>query len=130
VTAPVAAVLDHTTATALRDPRSPFLKAGEQLYDEASKGFGALYVPALCLTAADVCHLGLFASIDSRRFIQVEPFDAAVALTASGFQYAGYSWAAIHAARPSTSFPTGCCLLTLTPELYVETGVQAFHPDR
>ncbi|WP_329625931.1 hypothetical protein OG357_38505 (plasmid) [Streptomyces sp. NBC_01255] len=132
-TAPIAVVLDHTTATALHDPHNPFHKAMEQLYDEASKGFGALYVPALCLTAADACHPGLLASINSRRFIQIEAFDTAVALTTTGIQYAGYSWAAIHAihaARPSADFPTGRCLLTLTPELYEGTGVHAFHPDR
>ncbi|MFB7031550.1 MULTISPECIES: hypothetical protein [unclassified Streptomyces] len=131
--APIAVVLDHTTATALHDPRNPFHTAMEQLYDEASKGFGALYVPALCLTAADACHPGLFASLSSRRFIQIEPFDTAVALTATGIQYAGYSWAAIHAihaARASTGFPAGRCLLTLTPELYAGIGVQAVHPDR
>ncbi|MGW9436086.1 hypothetical protein [Streptomyces sp. NPDC055607] len=105
----------------------------EQLYDEASKGFAALYVPALCLTAADAYHPGLFTSINSRRFIQIEPFDTAAALIAVGIQYAGYSWAAIHAihaARASTGFPTGRWLLTLTPELYVGSGVQAFHPGR
>ncbi|MFD9240661.1 hypothetical protein ACFV0D_01735 [Streptomyces sp. NPDC059556] len=132
-TASIAAVLDHTTVTALHDPQNPFHKVMEQFYDEASKGFGALCVPALCLTAADACRPGLFASINSRRFIQIEAFDTAVALTASGIQCAGYSWAAIHAihaARPSTEFPSGRCLLTLTPELYAGTGVRAAHPDR
>ncbi|WP_435192311.1 hypothetical protein [Streptomyces sp. bgisy126] len=128
--APIAVVLDHTTATALHDPRSPFHTAMEQLYDEASKGFGALYVPALCLTAADACHPGLLASINSRRFIQIEAFDTAVALTA-GIPHAGYSWAAIHAiyaASPSAAFPNGRCLLTLTPGLYEGTAIQISLP--
>ncbi|MFD8385955.1 hypothetical protein ACFV2X_46880 [Streptomyces sp. NPDC059679] len=60
---PIAVVLDHTTATALRDPKDP------------------------------------------------------------------YNEAVAHAARPSADFPTGRFLLTLTPETYEDTGVQAVHPD-
>ncbi|MFJ6355161.1 hypothetical protein ACIQKB_37600 [Streptomyces sp. NPDC092046] len=132
-TAPIAAVLDHTTAAALHDPQNPFHQAMGQFYDEASRGFGALYVPALCLTAADACHPGLLAAFNSRRFIQIEAFDTTVAFTVTGIQYAGYSWSALHAihtARPSAAFPSGRTLLTLAPKAYEGTGIQAVHPDR
>ncbi|MFE5597541.1 hypothetical protein [Streptomyces sp. NPDC056549] len=131
--ASIAAVLDHTTAAALHDPRNPSHQAVGEFYDEARRGLGALYVPALCLAAADARHPGLFATITSRRFIRIEAFDSACLFTTTGILYAGFSWAAlhaIHAARPSVEFPNGRVLLTLTPELYEGTGIQAAHPDR
>jgi hypothetical protein len=70
--------------------------------------------------------------INGLRFITIEAYDTEAALTATELLRAGHSWAAghaIHAARPSADFPTGRFLLTLTPELYEGTGVQAVHPD-
>ncbi|MEU1185959.1 hypothetical protein ABZ464_51795 [Streptomyces sp. NPDC005820] len=65
--------------------------------------------------------------------IQIEPFGTAAALTATGLLHAGHPWPAIHAihaARPSAALPVGRFLLTLKPELYDGTGVQAVHPDQ
>ncbi|MER5312600.1 hypothetical protein ABT034_33025 [Streptomyces sp. NPDC002773] len=129
----IAVVLDHTAATALHDPKDPFNEAVAAFYVQASGGLGTLYAPVLCLTAGDTDRPGLLAYINGLRFIQIEAFDTAAALAATGLLHAGHSWAAvhaIHAARPSADFPTGRYLLTLEPELYEGTGVQAVHPDQ
>ncbi|MGW3563541.1 hypothetical protein ACWDSL_06510 [Streptomyces sp. NPDC000941] len=128
---PIAVVLDHTTATALHDPKDPYNEAVAAFYVQASGGLGTLYAPVLSLTAGDTERPGLLAYINGLRFITIEPFDTQAALTVSELLYAGHSWAAvhaIHAARPSADFPTGRFLLTLTPEAYEDTGVQAVHP--
>ncbi|MGW2696640.1 hypothetical protein [Streptomyces sp. NPDC001296] len=128
----IAVVLDHTSATALHDPKDPYNEAVAAFYVQASGGLGSLYAPVLSLTAGDTERPGLLAYIDGLRFVMVEPFDTEAAVTATGLLRAGHSWAAvhaIHAARPSANFPTGRFLLTLTPELYEGTGVQAVHPD-
>ncbi|MFJ9551745.1 PIN domain-containing protein [Streptomyces erythrochromogenes] len=129
---PIAAVLDHTTAAALHDPKDPYNEAVAAFYVQASGGLGTLYVPVLSLTAGDTERPGLLAYINGLRFIEIEPFDTAAALSATELLRAGHPWAtvhAIHAARPSAGFPAGRYLLTLEPELYEGTGVQAVHPD-
>ncbi|WP_327425631.1 hypothetical protein OG612_42960 (plasmid) [Streptomyces sp. NBC_01527] len=128
----IAVVLDHTTATALHDPKDPFNEAVAAFYVQASGGLGTLYAPVLSLTAGDVERPGLLAYINGLRFIRIEPFDTEAALTASELLHAGHPWAAVHAiytARPSAEFPAGRYLLTLSPELYEGTGIQAVHPD-
>ncbi|MFE3556927.1 hypothetical protein ACFXKW_18960 [Streptomyces sp. NPDC059193] len=130
---PIAVVLDHTTTTALHDPKDPHNEAVAAFYVQASGGLGTLYAPVLSLTAGDTERPGLLAYINGLRFIQIEPFDTQAALTATELLHAGHSWAAvhaIHAARPSADFPAGRYLLTLTPELYDGAGVLAVHPDR
>ncbi|MFD4144198.1 hypothetical protein [Streptomyces sp. NPDC058572] len=129
----IAVVLDHTTATALHDPKDPFNEAVAAFYVQASGGLGTLYAPVLSLTAGDTERPGLLAHINGLRFIHIEPFDTEAALMATELRHAGYSWAAvhaIHAARPSAAFPTGRYLLTLAPEAYKGTGVHAVHPDQ
>ncbi|MFC9817425.1 hypothetical protein ACFVJM_35860 [Streptomyces virginiae] len=130
---PIAVVLDHTTATALHDPKDPYNEAVAAFYVQASGGLGTLYAPVLSLAAGDTERPGLFTYIHGLRFIRIEPFDTDAALTATELLHAGHSWAAvhaIHAARPSADYPTGRYLLTLTPDLYEGTGVQAVHPDQ
>ncbi|MES4908848.1 MULTISPECIES: hypothetical protein [unclassified Streptomyces] len=130
---PIAVVLDHTTAAALHDPKDPYNEAVAAFYVQASGGLGTLYAPVLSLTVGDSEQSGLLAHIHGLRFITIAPFDTEAALTAAGLLHAGYSWAAvhaIHAARPSADFPAGRFLLTLTPDLYEGTGVQAVHPDQ
>jgi hypothetical protein len=130
---PIAVVLDHTTATALHDPKDPCNEAVAAFYVQASGGLGTLYAPVLCLTAGDTERPGLLTYINGLRFVQIEPFDTEAALTATELLHAGHPWAAvhaIHAARPSADFPAGRFVLTLTPELYEGTGVQAVHPDQ
>ncbi|NUH42877.1 hypothetical protein HUF15_40360 [Streptomyces samsunensis] len=130
---PIAVVLDHTTATALHDPKDPYNEAVAAFYVQASGGLGTLYAPVLSLTVGDTEQTGLLAYIHGLRFITIEPFDTQAALTATELLHAGYSWAvvhAIHAARPSADFPAGRFLLTLTPNVYEGTGVQAVHPDQ
>ncbi|MFD5880888.1 PIN domain-containing protein [Streptomyces yangpuensis] len=129
---PIAVVLDHTTATALHDPKDPYNEAVAAFYVQASGGLGTLYAPVLSLTAGDTGRPGLLAYINGLRFIEIEPFDTSAALSATELLRAGHPWAAvhaIHAARPSADFPAGRYLLTLEPELYDGTGVQAVHPD-
>ncbi|MFE7245044.1 hypothetical protein [Streptomyces sp. NPDC057580] len=129
----IAVVLDHTTATALHDPKDPFNEAVAAFYVQASGGLGTLYAPVLSLTVGDTERPGLLAYINGLRFIRIEPFDTEAALTATELLHAGHSWAAvhaIHAARPSAAFASGRFLLTLTPESYAGTGVQAVHPDQ
>lgn len=131
--AQISVVLDHTASTALYDPKDPFNEAVAAFYVQASGGLGTLYAPVLSLTAANRDKPGLVAYINGLRFITVEPFDTDAALTATELLYAGHSWAtvhAIHAARPSAAFPAGRYLLTITPEAYEGTGVQAVHPDQ
>ncbi|MFP3989500.1 hypothetical protein U9R90_18860 [Streptomyces sp. E11-3] len=130
---PIAVVLDHTTATALHDPKDPHNEAVAAFYVQASGGLGTLYAPVLSLTAGDTERPGLLACIHGLRFITIEPFDTEAALSATELLHAGHSWAAVHAiyaARPSADFPAGRFLLTLTPEQYEGTGVQAVHPDQ
>ncbi|WP_229821483.1 MULTISPECIES: hypothetical protein [Streptomyces] len=129
----MAVVLDHTTATALYDPKDPHNEAVAAFYVQASGGLGTLYAPVLSLTAGDTERPGLLAYINGLRFIRLEAFDTAAALAATGMLHAGHSWAAvhaIHAARPSAEFPAGRFLLTLTPGVYEGTGVRAVHPDQ
>ncbi|MEU1600249.1 hypothetical protein ABZ468_47755 [Streptomyces sp. NPDC005708] len=130
--AAIPVVLDHTTATALHDPKDPFNEAVAAFYVQASGGLGTLYAPVLSLTAGDVERPGLLGYIQGLRFITIEAFDTDAAVTATALLRFGHSWAtvhAIHAARPSAVFPTGRFLLTLTPKAYAGTGVQAVHPD-
>ncbi|MFF3878714.1 hypothetical protein [Streptomyces sp. NPDC001978] len=131
--AAIPVVLDHTTATALHDPKDPFNEAVAAFYVQASGGLGTLYAPVLSLTAGDVERPGLLGYIQGLRFITIEAFDTDAAVTAISLLRFGHSWAtvhAIHAARPSAAFPTGRFLLTLTPKAYAGTGVQAVHPDQ
>ncbi|MFJ9683689.1 hypothetical protein ACIRP2_37545 [Streptomyces sp. NPDC101194] len=130
---PIAVVLDHTTATALHDPKDPYNEAVAAFYVQASGGLGTLYAPVLSLTAGDTERPSLLAYIHGLRFITIEPFDTAAAITATELLHVGHPWAAvhaIHAARPCADFPAGRFLLTLTPELYEGTGAQAVHPDQ
>ncbi|MBC7272253.1 hypothetical protein ACF09G_36310 [Streptomyces albogriseolus] len=129
----IAVVLDHTTATALYDPKDAFSEAVAAFYVQASAGLGTLYAPVVSMTAGDVERPGLLAYIAGLRFIEVEPFDTEAAASATELLRSGHSWAAahaIHAARPSAAFPSGRFLLTLVPEMYEGTGIQAVHPDR
>ncbi|MCJ0872620.1 hypothetical protein [Streptomyces sp. AP-93] len=127
----IAVVLDHTTATALHDPKDPYNEAVAAFYVQASGGLGALYAPVLSLTAGDRERPGLLAYVHGLRFIQIEPFGTEAAFAATDLLRAGHPWAtvhAIHAARPSPAFPSGRFLLTLNPEGYEVTGVHAVHP--
>lgn len=129
---PVAVVLDHTTATALHDPKDPVHEAVAAFYVQASGGLGTLYAPVLSVAAADVSRPGVLTYISGLRFIAVEAFDAEAATTATGLVRAGLDWAAAHAvhlARPSARFPGGRFLLSLEPGAYEGTGVRAVHPD-
>ncbi|MFD3535927.1 hypothetical protein [Streptomyces sp. NPDC058664] len=75
----------------------------------------------------------LLSYLKGLRFIQIEAFNTPAALTATGPLHAGHSWAAVHAvhaARPSADFPADRFLLSLAPELYDGTDVQAVHPDQ
>ncbi|MFE5826595.1 hypothetical protein ACFQ7B_33220 [Streptomyces erythrochromogenes] len=131
--AAIAVVLDHTAATALHDPKAPFNEAVAAFYVQASGGLGTLYAPVLALTVGDTQRPGLLAYIQGLQFIEIEPLDTVAALAATKLLHAGHSWAAahaIHAARPSADFPSGRYLLTLTPEVYEDTGVQAVHPSQ
>ncbi|MFF3159350.1 hypothetical protein [Streptomyces sp. NPDC057910] len=129
----IAVVLDHTAATALHDPKNPHNGAVAAFYVQASGGLGTLYAPVLSLAVGDSERPGLLAYINGLRSIEVEAFDTQAALTATELLRAGHSWEAahaIHAARPSAEFPAGRFLLTLTPQAYEGTGVQAVHPDQ
>ncbi|KUN53994.1 hypothetical protein AQJ46_50155 [Streptomyces canus] len=129
----IAVVLDHTTATALYDPKDAFSDAVAAFYVQASAGLGTLYAPVLSMTASDVEQPGLLAYIKGLRFVELEVFDSDAAIAATELLRAGHSWAsvhAIHAARPSAAHPSGRFLLTLTPETYEGTGIQAVHPDQ
>ncbi|MFD3876084.1 hypothetical protein [Streptomyces sp. NPDC058623] len=131
--AAIAVVLDHTAVTALYDPKDSYNEAVAAFYVQASGGLGTLYAPVLSLTVGNTERPGLLAYIHGLRFIEIEPFDTAAALAATELLHAGHSWAAvhaIHAARPSADFPAGRYLLTLTPESYEGTGVQAVHPGQ
>lgn len=130
---PISVVLDHTTCTALHDPKDPANHALAAFYVQASRGLGELFAPALAVAAADVARPGVLAHITRMRFITSEPFDDDAARSAVGLVRSGHSWAAAHAvhlARPSARFPRGRFLLTLDPGLYEDTGVQAVHPDQ
>ncbi|WP_030775999.1 hypothetical protein [Streptomyces sp. NRRL F-2664] len=130
---PIAVVLDHTTAIALHNPKDPYNEAVAAFYVQSSGGLGTLYAPVLSLTAGTTERPGLLPYIHGLRFIRIESFDTHAALAAAELLRAGHSWAtvhAIHAARPSADFPAGRYLLTLMPELYAGTGIQAVHPDR
>jgi hypothetical protein len=129
----ISVVLDHTTATALYDPKDPFNEAVSAFYVQASGGLGTLYAPVLSLTAGDTERRGLLSYIKGLRFVKIEVFDTDAAVTATELLRFGHSWAAvhaIHAARPSAAFPAGRFLLTLTPKAYAGTGVQAVHPGQ
>ncbi|WP_392900731.1 hypothetical protein [Streptomyces sp. LN699] len=130
---PIAVVLDHTAATALHNPKDPYNEAIAAFYVQASGGLGTLSAPVLCLLAGDTERRGLLAYINGLRFIQIEQFDTQAALATTELLHAGHSWAAahaIHAARPSADHPAGRYLLTLTPEIYEGTGIQAVHPGQ
>ncbi|GAA0329050.1 hypothetical protein [Streptomyces blastmyceticus] len=130
---PIAVVLDHTTAGALHDPKDLANEAMLAFYVQASGGLGTLYAPVLALAVADAGRPGVLSHITGLRFITTEPFDSDAARTAAELVRAGHDWSAAHAvhmARPSARFVTGRFLLTLKPDLYEGTGVQAVHPDQ
>ncbi|USQ85770.1 hypothetical protein NFX46_19620 [Streptomyces phaeoluteigriseus] len=81
--AAISVVLDHTTATALYDPKDPFNEAVAAFYVQASGGLGSLYAPVLSLTASDVERPGLLSYIKGLRFIRIEAFDTDAAVTAT-----------------------------------------------
>ncbi|MFJ1812315.1 MULTISPECIES: hypothetical protein [unclassified Streptomyces] len=60
--------MDHTTATALYDPKDPFNEAVAAFYVQVSGGLGSLYGPVLSLTAGDAERPGLLGYIQGLRF--------------------------------------------------------------
>ncbi|OQD57344.1 hypothetical protein BM536_005030 [Streptomyces phaeoluteigriseus] len=131
--AAISVVFDHTTATALYDPKDPFNEAVAAFYVQASGGLGSLYAPVLSLTAGDAERPGLLSYIKRLRFIRIEAFDTDAAVSATELLRFGHSWAAVHAiraSRPSAAHPAGRFLLTLTPKAYAGTGVQVVHPGQ
>ncbi|MET8637663.1 hypothetical protein [Streptomyces sp. NPDC004680] len=130
IVAAIAVVLDRTTAATLYDPKDPFNEAVAAFYVQASGKLGDLYAPVLSLTAGDAERPGLLSYVKGLRFIHVEAFDTDAAVAATELLRFGHSWAAVHAARPSATHPTGRFLLTLTPKAYAGTGIQAVHPGQ
>ncbi|WP_237297322.1 hypothetical protein [Streptomyces sp. 3211] len=88
------------------------------------------------LTAGNTGRPGLLAYVNGLRFIEIEPFDTAAALSATELLHAGHPWAtvhAIHAARPSADFPASRYLLTLgdvgvAPVVAGLIAADGFHP--
>ncbi|MCM1943269.1 hypothetical protein NC239_34220 [Streptomyces sp. G3] len=131
--APIAVVLDHTTAGALYDPKDPFRGGRLVLRPGLRRTRRPVRAGALPdgqrRRAAGLARLHQRAAIHLR----IEAFDTDAAVTATELLRFGHSWAAvhaIHAARPSAAHPAGRFLLTLTPKAYAGTGVQAVHPDQ
>ncbi|MFF2009463.1 hypothetical protein ACFVWY_10370 [Streptomyces sp. NPDC058195] len=85
------------TTTALHDPKDPHNEAVAAFYVQASGGLSTLYAPVLSLTTGDTERPGLPAYIQGLRFITIEPFDIAAALTATELLHTGHPWAAVHA---------------------------------
>lgn len=85
-----------------------------------------VYAPALCLTAAIAQRPGLADHIGVLPVIQVIELDYAAAATVGSFIATGVDWRAAHAinvGRPTADWPTGRPVLTTTPEIYSDWGI-------
>ncbi|MGW7356275.1 PIN domain-containing protein [Streptomyces sp. NPDC054802] len=119
------AVLDHTALTALYQA-DPFFTG---LYIEASRGTGRVLVPSLSVLAAEHQVAGAGKHAASLRFAENVPFSTAHAVDAMNWRNvdwpvahaAAIAWQALKAGEPLT-------VLSLEPDLYVETGITPLNP--
>lgn len=93
-----------------------------------------LWVPVLCLLEAErertglVDHVGVLVDV-----MQLIDDDYAMAVTISELSRAGVAFgvsAAVHAARPNQTLPTGALVATVAPEPYAGLGVGVMDLNR
>ncbi|WP_329118278.1 hypothetical protein [Streptomyces sp. NBC_01465] len=80
-----------------------------------------VYVPSLCLAAADAERKGVAAHVGALESADIVGLDFAAASTVGELVRAGHSWRiahAVHLARPSLEWPDGCPVVTALPDLY------------
>ncbi|MFE1443924.1 hypothetical protein [Streptomyces sp. NPDC058739] len=83
--AAISVVLDHTTATALYDPKDPFNEAVAAFYVQASGRLGNLSAPVLSLTAGDAERPGLLSYVKGLPSTPSTPPDPQPHTRAAGF---------------------------------------------
>ncbi|MGA4840582.1 hypothetical protein [Streptomyces sp. G45] len=82
-----------------------------------------VYVPALCLAAADGMRKGLAEHVGALPAAEIVELDFAGAATVGGLLRDGVEWRighAIHLARPTVEWPDGRPVVTTEPDLYAE----------
>lgn len=89
-----------------------------------------VYVPALCLTVAEVERPGVAESIGSLPSVDINALDfAAAAAVGKRVRATGEDALApahaLHVAMPSVDWPKGCAVLTRVPGRYKGTGIRA-----
>uniref|UniRef100_A0AAU2V4E2 VapC45 PIN like domain-containing protein n=1 Tax=Streptomyces sp. NBC_00003 TaxID=2903608 RepID=A0AAU2V4E2_9ACTN len=85
-----------------------------------------VYVPALCLAAADAQREGVAEHLGALEAADIVALDFAGASTVGQLVRNGLDWRiahAVHLARPSAEWPDGCPVLTQEPELYKDTAL-------
>ncbi|MFD9219775.1 hypothetical protein ACFWDI_07060 [Streptomyces sp. NPDC060064] len=82
-----------------------------------------VYVPALCLLAADGMRKGLAEHVGALPAAEIVELDFAGVAAVGALIRDGVQWHlghAIHLSRPTVDWPDGRYVLTSTPELYAE----------
>ncbi len=130
---PRAVVFDDTAALALGAGN----RMASRLVVEAEKDATLkVYVPAVCLAAAEAGRAGVAEHIGALLSVDITPldFDGAAAVgkrlrttsAGAGADVGDWSGAhALHLALPSVEWPRGRPVLTRVPERYKDTGVRA-----
>ncbi|GAA2440854.1 hypothetical protein ACFPFX_06290 [Streptomyces mauvecolor] len=83
-----------------------------------------VYIPALCLAAADAQREGVAEHLGALEAVDIVALDFAGASTVGALVRSGLDWRlahAVHLARPSAEWPDGCPVLTADPDLYEGT---------
>ncbi len=120
----VAVVFDHTALLALGAGSRMLSGLVSQAHLRPNR---YIFAPALCLSAAIAQRPGLADHIGGLPAIQVIDLDYPAAAAVGSFIAVGMDWRgaqAIDAARPTAEWPGGRPVLTTTPELYSDWGVE------
>ena len=122
-----AALLDHTALLALGSGH----QALSGFVVDAAAGRIAVQVPALCLAAAQAQRTGVAEHVGALPGLDVEPLDFAATIAVGRFISLGHDWRiahAVHASRPTALYTRGRVVVSVQPELYAGTGVDAVDP--
>ncbi|MEN8649520.1 hypothetical protein ABCR94_02410 [Streptomyces sp. 21So2-11] len=85
-----------------------------------------VYVPTLCLAAADANREGIAEHVGALPSADIVELDFAGASAVGALVRGGLSWRiahAVHLARPSLAWPDGCPVVTRSPDLYEKTSL-------
>jgi hypothetical protein len=118
-------VLDHTALAALGAGHRYLSRVIRAVHDEPD---WHVYVPALCLAAAEAGRQGLADHVGALPAIEVVELGYAAASAVGRLVASGVDWRlaqAVHTGRPTIDWPTGRPIVTAEPKSYSTWGVDA-----